>query len=165
MSEKAMGDSHTKSVEIERVLDAPIERVWAMWTEPALFATWYGPEGATIPTAEFDHRVGGIRLVVMQMETPNGTMQMGFAGEYLEIDEPGRLVYTEAPADTDGNPIPPEQAGMPADHPGTTRVIVVLEDAGGRTRMHLTHEGVPAGSPGEMGWNMALDKMVARLAD
>ena len=53
----------------------------------------------------------------------------------------------------------------PSSTPGTTRVIVVLEDAGGRTRMHLTHEGVPAGSPGEMGWNMALDKMVARLAD
>ncbi len=159
-----MSDSETKSVEIERILEAAVERVWAMWTEPGLFATWYGPDGATIPIAEFDHRVGGRRFVVMEMETPNGAVQMGFVGEYLEIKEPGRLVYTEGPADADGNPVPPEQAGMPADHPGTTRVIVVLEAAGRKTRMHLIHEGVPAGSPGEMGWNMALDKLVARLS-
>lgn len=159
-----MSDSETKSVEIERMLDAPIEKVWAMWAESEHFAAWYGPQGAVIPTSEFDQRVGGRRFVVMEMETPNGPMKMGFVGEFLEIDEPNRLVYTEAAADPEGNPLPPEQAGMPADHPGTTRVIVVLEAAGDKTKMQLTHEGVPAGSPGEMGWNMALDKLVALLA-
>jgi hypothetical protein len=33
----------------------------------------------------------------------------------------------------------------------------------GRTRMVLTHVGIPAGSPGAMGWNMAFDKLAALL--
>ena len=133
-----MSDDATDSVQIERTLDAPVGRVWAMWAEAEHFAQWYGPQGATIPVAEFDHRVGGRRFVVMEMDTPNGPMQMALVGEYLEIDEPSRLVYTEAPADAEGNPIPPEQAGMPPGHPGTTRVVVSLEPVGAQTRLQLS---------------------------
>jgi uncharacterized protein YndB with AHSA1/START domain len=153
------------SVEIERTVDAPIERVWQMWVDPDHFANWYGPAGARIPTAEFDHRPGGRRFVVMEMDTPDGAMQMALVGEYLEIEEPTRLVYTEAPADRGGRPLSPEEAGMPEGHPATTRVIVRLEARGGETLISLTHEGIPAGSPGEAGWNMALDKLVGLLAD
>ena len=49
----------TKDVRIERTFDAPIDLIWAMWTEPDHFANWYGPMGATIPKAEMDVRVGG----------------------------------------------------------------------------------------------------------
>ena len=45
-----------------------------------------------------------------------------------------------------------------------TEVIVELENLDGKTRMVMTHVGVPADSPGAMGWNMAIDKLVARLA-
>ena len=31
------------SVAIERIVDAPVHRVWQMWTDPVRFATWYGP--------------------------------------------------------------------------------------------------------------------------
>ena len=44
-------------------------------------------------------------------------------------------------------------------------IAVELEDLGGRTRMVLTHIGVPADSPGAAGWNMALDKLGARVAE
>ena len=53
---------------------------------------------------------------------------------------------------------------MPAGAPMETRVIVELEDLGGTTRMVMTHEGVPADSPGGMGWQMAIDKLEAHLA-
>jgi hypothetical protein len=33
----------------------------------------------------------------------------------------------------------------------------------GTTRMRLTHVGIAAGSPGAVGWTMALDKLAARL--
>ena len=57
----------------------------------------------------------------------------------------------------------PSAMGMPDGHPTTTEVIVELEDLGGRTRMVVTHVGVPADSPGAAGWAMALDKLAAAV--
>jgi uncharacterized protein YndB with AHSA1/START domain len=151
------------AVVIERVLDAPVERVWAMWTEPEHFAAWYGPAGAAIPVAEMDVRVGGARRVCMEVQAPNGAMQMWFAGEYREVVAGTRLVYTEFMADEHGDALPPEATGMPPDHPTVTEVTVELEDLGGRTRMVMTHAGIPADSPGAAGWEMAFAKLVDHL--
>jgi hypothetical protein len=46
----------------------------------------------------------------------------------------------------------------------TTEVRVELTDLGDRTRMVLTHSGVPADSPGAAGWTMAFDKLDAYAA-
>jgi uncharacterized protein YndB with AHSA1/START domain len=153
-----------QAVVIERILDAPANIIWQMWTEPAHFAAWYGPDGATIPVAKMDVRVGGTRLVGMELQTPDGTMQMWFSGEYREVVEPERLVYTESVSDPNGNVLSPSEMGMPPDHPITTEVIVELTDLGGRTKMVMTHLGIPGDSPGAAGWSMALDKLAAHLA-
>ena len=59
-----MADDNTgDAVVIERSFDAPIELIWAMWTDPDHFKEWYGPDGASIPVAKMDVRVGGSRLV------------------------------------------------------------------------------------------------------
>ena len=158
-----MTDSN--DVQIERTFDAPIDLIWAMWTEAEHFANWYGPMGARIPKAEMDVTVGGRRHIAMEMDTPNGAMQMFFVGEYREIDPKTRLVYSEALADADGNPMTPEQMGMPPGAPMETSVVVELEDLGERTRMVMTHHGVPADSPGAQGWAMAIDKMQSLVAD
>lgn len=155
----------TKDVQIERTFDAPIDLIWAMWTEAEHFANWYGPMGAQIPKAEMDVRVGGRRHIAMEMETPGGQMQMYFIGEYREIDPKTRLLYTEAMADADGNAMTAEQMGMPAGAPIETSVVVELEDLGGRTKMLMTHVGVPGDSPGGQGWTMAIDKLEARVAE
>jgi uncharacterized protein YndB with AHSA1/START domain len=152
------------AVVIERTFDAPASTIWQMWTDPEHFRAWYGPMGATIPTAEMDVSVGGKRLIAMQMQTPNGEMTMWFTGEYLEVDPTNRLVYTESMADETGRILSPADMGMPAGHPETTEVVVELEDLGTRTRMLLTHRGIPADSPGAMGWNMALDKLETYVA-
>ena len=155
----------TKDVQIERTFDAPINLIWAMWTEAEHFAAWYGPMGAKVPMAEMDVRVGGRRHIGMEMETPGGPMQMFFVGEYREVDPKTRLVYTESMADADGNAMTPEQMGMPAGAHAETVIVVELVDLGDRTRMVMTHIGVPADSPGGQGWAMAIDKMEARLAE
>lgn len=161
-----MNDESTEpAVVLERTLDAPADLVWRMWTEADHFATWYGPTGASIPVSEIDLRVGGQRRVAMEINGPQGPMQMWFVGEYREIDRPRRLVYTESMADPDGRVLSPAEMGMPDDHPTTTEVIVELVDLGDKTRMVVTHVGVPADSPGAAGWNMALDKLVVHLAD
>jgi len=154
----------TQSVTLERILDAPIDLVWQMWTEPEHFAAWYGPTGATVPVIEMDVTVGGTRHFCIEMQTPDGQSRMWFVGEYRVIDPPTRLVYTESMADPDGNRLSPEAMGLPGGHPEITEVTVELIDLDGRTRMVMTHEGIPADSPGAMGWNMALDKLEAHLA-
>ena len=151
------------SVVIERVFDAPVELVWQMWTDPAHFAAWYGPMGASIPVANLDVREGGRRHVCMEMQTPNGTMQMWFTGEFTEVVAPTRLVYTDAMSDEDGNVVSPAAMGMPEGHPESTEVIVELEESDGTTKMTMTHVGVPADSPGASGWGMAFDKLAAHL--
>ena len=151
------------AVVIERTIDAPASVVWQMWTEPEHFAAWYGPTGARIPVANMDVRVGGTRLVCMEMTTPNGPMRMWFTGEFREIVIHRRLVYTESIADEHGNILAPAAMGMPESHPTTTEIIVELEDVDGRTKMVLTHVGVPADSPGAAGWMMALDKLAVHV--
>jgi uncharacterized protein YndB with AHSA1/START domain len=148
-------------VVIERFFDVPVAVMWQMWTDPEHFKAWYGPTGASIPVAKMDVRVGGARLIGMEVQTPNGRMQMWFKGEYLEVVENRRLIFTETMADEDGNVVSPAAMGMPADHPTTTEVRVELEDVHGRTRMVLTHVGIPGDSPGAAGWVMAFDKLAA----
>jgi uncharacterized protein YndB with AHSA1/START domain len=152
------------AVVIERSFDAPVERIWQMWTDPELFKVWYGPSGASIPIANMDVRVGGTRLVCMEVESPNGPMQMWFTGEYREVVANERLVYTESMSDEHGNVSSPADMGMPDGHPTTTEIHVELMDIGGRTKMVLTHVGIPSDSPGAAGWSMALDKLVALVA-
>ena len=146
-------------VKIERVFDAPIDLVWRMWTDAALFQTWYGPNGMSVPVAEMDVTVGGTRKICMEMQMPDRTMSMWFTGAYKEITAPTRLVYTESMCDEHGTIIPPEQMGMPAGHPDITEVIVELTEEGGQTRMTMVHVGVPTGTAGEGGWMQAIDKL------
>jgi uncharacterized protein YndB with AHSA1/START domain len=151
------------AVVIERSFDAPVDLIWQMWTDPEHFKAWYGPDGATIPVAKMDVRVGGSRLVCMEMQPPDSPMQMWFTGEYREVVENQRLVYTESMSDENGNVSSPSDPAMAQGHPITTEVRVELEDLDGRTKMVMTHSGVPSDSPGAAGWAMALDKLAAHV--
>jgi uncharacterized protein YndB with AHSA1/START domain len=151
------------AVVIERSFDAPVDLIWQMWTDPEHFKAWYGPGGATIPVAKMDVRVGGARLLCMEVNSPNGQMQMWFAGEYREVVENERIVYTDFMSDANGNAVSPSDMGMPEGHPTTTEVRVELQEVGGRTKMVMTHSGIPAGSPGAAGWTMAFDKLAAHV--
>ncbi len=158
-----MTDNRIDAVVIERLVQAPASLVWRMWTEPEHFAAWYGPEGSSVPVATMDVRVGGERRICMELVRSDAVMQMWFVGEYREVVPGRRLVYTEAMADADGRVLSPAQLGMPGDHPVTTEVILDFEDLGARTRLTLTHVGIPAGSPGAQGWTAALDALELHL--
>jgi uncharacterized protein YndB with AHSA1/START domain len=161
MSEDSSGSQ--QALIIERTFDAPVELVWQMWTDPQHFAAWYGPESASVTVAKMDVRAAGTRLFCIEMQTPNGPMQMWFAGEYLEVVENARLVYTEFMSDEFGNVSTASDDGSAPGHPMTTEVRVELEDIDGRTKMLMTHAGIPADSPGAVGWVMAFDKLAARV--
>jgi uncharacterized protein YndB with AHSA1/START domain len=153
-----------QAVIIERIFDAPVELIWRLWTTPQHFAAWYGPEGATVTVTKMDVRVGGSRLFCMMMQTPNGPIQMWFAGEYREVVENVRLVYTECMSDESGNVPAESETAAAAGDLKITEVRVELENLGGRTKVRMTHAGIPADSPGAVGWAMAFDKFAARVA-
>lgn len=155
-------DATDESVVIVRELDHPVDLVWRMWTEPDHFAAWYGPAGASVPVAELDVTPGGRRRVCLEMTGPDGPMQMWFVGEFVEIDPPARLVYTESMGDADGNALGPDR--LPPGHPASTEVRVKLEARGAGTVLTVTHVGVPADSAGATGWNMALDSLALYLS-
>ncbi|MEX0351576.1 MAG: SRPBCC domain-containing protein [Paracoccaceae bacterium] len=150
-------------VRIQREFDAPIDLVWRMWTDPDLFKKWYGPMGMSVPTAEMDVVVGGVRKICMEMTSPERSMSMWFTGVYKEITPPTRLVYTESMCDADGVLIPPQSMGMPEGHPDITEVIVELSAIDGKTIMTMVHVGVPEGSAGAGGWGQAFDKLAGVL--
>ena len=97
------------------------------------------------------------------MASPDGSMKMWTTGEYKEIIPNERLVYTDSPADENGNVVSPSAMGMPEGYPTVTEVTVSLEDIGGRTKMVMTHAGIPADSPGVSGWNQAFDKLADHI--
>src|ERR1700681_3799556 len=51
---------------LTRLIDAPREKLFRCWTEPALIKQWFAPEPYTTPVAEVDLRVGGASNIVMQ---------------------------------------------------------------------------------------------------
>jgi uncharacterized protein YndB with AHSA1/START domain len=148
---------------IERTFPAPPETIWKLWTQPEHVASWYGPFGSAVPVADMDVRVGGARLLCMEVQTPQGPRRMWFTGTYLEVVVNRRLVYTDAMADEHGNVLAPGEMGMQAGYPTVTEVRVELEPVMSGTRMVLTHVGIPEGSPGAVGWAMAVDKLTEQL--
>ena len=144
------------AVVIERTFDAPIDLIWQMWTQPEHFKNWYGPQGFSVLVAEMDVRVGGKRLICMEMQTPDRIMKIWTTGEFTEIVPNTHLIYTESMADEKGNVV---SSGDEA--PTTTEVTVQLESTDGRTKMLMIHAGVPADSGANGGWEQAF----AKLAD
>ena len=77
---------------ITRAFDAPAELVFEAYTTPELVKRWWGFETSEWLVCEIDLRVGGQWRFVTRDEG----MEVGFHGEYREIDRPTRLVSTEA---------------------------------------------------------------------
>jgi uncharacterized protein YndB with AHSA1/START domain len=135
-----------------RVFDAPRERVWREWTDPAAFADWFGGVEAEVPlsTVAMDVRVGCSWRATMYAGPER--REIHWKGEYREVVEPERLVFTVS------------------DRPGDAYelVIVVLRDLeDGRTEMQFQQLGQMAAEQYERagrGWSSFFDRIDERLA-
>jgi uncharacterized protein YndB with AHSA1/START domain len=139
-------------VQIERVIDGPIESVFRAWTTVEGMRAWWGPGEFTTPYAEIDLRPGGSYLLVMQ--PPEGE-PLQLRGTYREVVPPTRLVYTWQ-----------WTVGVPDRRESV--VTVDFEDLGNRTKVSLVHgkfdEQVHPG-PYESGWESGLDKLAKYIAE
>jgi uncharacterized protein YndB with AHSA1/START domain len=154
----------TKELVLTRVFDAPRERVWKAWTNPAEVKRWWGPKTFTTPVAEIDLRIGG--KYVSAMRAPDGK-EYWSTGVYREIVPLRKLVLTDSFADPKGNVVPATYYGMSAEIPREMLITVTFEDLGGKTKMTLRHAGLPAGPDREgadQGWSESFDKLDAVLA-
>lgn len=78
---------------LERILNAPPEKVYRCWTDPELAKKWFAPRPWTTTRAEMDVRPGGGSLIVMR--SPEG-QEYPNPGVYLEVVPNKKLVVTDA---------------------------------------------------------------------
>ena len=78
-------------VEITRVLPAAPAAVFAAFSAPDALAKWWGPEGFSVPSLEFQPRVGDRYRI--EMQPPDGD-PFHLTGEFREVDPPSRLEFT-----------------------------------------------------------------------
>ncbi len=82
---KTTTSTDSRDLVLRRVIDAPREKVFKAWTEPALIKQWFAPLPWTTPVVEVDVRVGGSSLIVMR--GPDGS-EFPNRGVYLEVVRP-----------------------------------------------------------------------------
>jgi uncharacterized protein YndB with AHSA1/START domain len=78
---------------ITKLLDAPREKLFRCWTQPALLKQWFAPKPFTVASAEVDLRPGGGCTIVMR--SPEG-QEFPNPGIYLDIVPNQRIVFTDA---------------------------------------------------------------------
>jgi uncharacterized protein YndB with AHSA1/START domain len=143
-----------REIRIERIFNAPRDRVWKAMTDPKLVAQWWGRGNKLVVERLEVERGGHWRFVEHAPEGVNG-----FEGRFREVTPPSRVVQTF------------EWDGMPG------YVIIetaTLEDLGdGRTRLvntslfHTTEERdgfLQSGMEGGLNESYAaLDRLLAKL--
>jgi uncharacterized protein YndB with AHSA1/START domain len=141
-------------ITITRVFAAPRERLWKEWTEPEPFADWFGGGESEVPldTVSMDVRPGGTWRLTMFVDP--GRHEIQWTGEYREVVEPERLVFTVSDQ-------PAEEA--------YELVTVVFNDLGdGRTEMLFEQRGRMSAEQYERaanGWSSFFDRIAERLAE
>jgi uncharacterized protein YndB with AHSA1/START domain len=141
----------TGDILITRILDAPRELVFKVWTDPKHVAQWWGPGGFTNPVCELDLRPGG--AIRIHMRAPNGSVHP-MTGVYQEILEPEKLVFTSAALDEDGTPL------------FEILNTVTFAEQGRKTKLTLhatviktTAQAAPYLVGAEMGWTQSLQRL------
>lgn len=129
-----------ETIRFERIYDAAIEDVWALWTTREGLEAWFAPEGMRFEVSTLDLRVGGAFNHVM---TAVGTEEIAYlaqlgrppvaqvSGRFIEIVHHRRLGIR---FDID---FVPGVESYPYD------MVVELHDEAGRVRMVLTADRHP----------------------
>ncbi|HWT13380.1 MAG TPA: SRPBCC domain-containing protein [Allosphingosinicella sp.] len=136
-------------VTVERRIEAPPERVFDAWLDPARAGRWlFATPDGTMERVEIDARVGGR----FQIDERRGGELAEHFGEYLEIDRPNRLVFSFAAL---------RGAGF-------TRVTVTIAPDGDCSRLTLVHEMDPRWAEYEdrtrEGWTRILEGLAGTVA-
>jgi uncharacterized protein YndB with AHSA1/START domain len=137
------------SLTLKRRFNAPAEKVYAAWTQPAQIAQWFGPDAGGVSHADADVRTGGRYTVIFQTEDGE---EHHVSGVYREVVPNRKLAFTWAWRST------PERESL---------VTVLIEPQGEDSLFTLIHEQFfdePARDRHRDGWSGSLDKLARHLA-
>jgi uncharacterized protein YndB with AHSA1/START domain len=126
-----------REIVITRKFDAPAALIFKAWTTPELVKRWWGFDSSQWLVCEIDLRVGGGWRYVTREE---GGYEVGFHGEYREIDAPKRLVNTEVfegmpPTEKEGGAL--DTITFSEENGVTTMTINVLHSCKEHRDMHI----------------------------
>jgi len=114
-------DADARTLTITARFDAPIHRVWEVWSDPRQLERWWGPPMYPATVTEHDLAPGG--TVAYTMTGPDGDRHRG-RWHVLAVDPPHRLEFEDGVADADG--------------PTSVVRVALSELAGGGTQMVIT---------------------------
>lgn len=162
-----------KGIVIEKIFDAPREKVWKAWTDPEMVKKWWGPKDFWAPSIKIDLRVGG--KYIFAMHGPKGSewdRDLYSSGIYKEIAPMEKLVVSDYFSDENGNKTNPTEHGLSTDMPTEMTVTVRFEDAGdNKTKLSIEYPRPESdeqfeamkNSGMEEGWGTSLDKLAESL--
>jgi uncharacterized protein YndB with AHSA1/START domain len=138
------------TLKIDRVLPARATEVFAAFADPERLSAWWGPKGFSIPSLEFEPRVGAAYRI--EMQPPEGDA-FHLAGVFREVDPPSRLAFTF-------NWEPPDAEDV------ETIAALSFRDAGGSTAVSFSQGPFKTEARRDLhrdGWTDSFDKLEALL--
>jgi uncharacterized protein YndB with AHSA1/START domain len=149
--DQTMG-SDELTLQLKRVLPAVPAVVFAAFSDADELARWWGPRGFSIPSLEFEPRVGaGYRI---EMQPPEGD-RFHLTGEFREVDPPARLAYSFVWEQPDPDDM-------------ETQVDLRFRDLGKSTEVTMTQGPFRTEARRALhrdGWTDSLEKLERLLAD
>lgn len=134
------------TVNLHRVLKAPVERVFRAFSQPAAKAVWLPPFGFVCQVHSFDFKVGGNYRMSFQNFT--NEQSHSWSGTFTTIKHNELIVYKDKFDDP--------------NLPGEITVTVSLKSVMCGTELTIKQEGIPSVIPTEMcylGWQESLVKL------
>jgi len=134
-------------LQLNRIVPASRERVFAAWTTPEAIKVWFGPDSCRVLDVQVDLRVDGEYCFSLSTEDLG---EIKVHGRYLEVTPPTKLIYTW------------RWEGNPELTVGTSLVTVEFTSAGTFTEIRLTHEQLPSIESRDdhgHGWSGTFDKL------
>jgi len=146
------GEDGPYEITIVYLFDAPRELVFRNWVDPDNVRTWFAPDNCTVTFCEVDARPGGKWRVEYRYDFGGSYIEYG---EFHEVAEPERLVFSLTQEDGDGN-IGPK-----------TLVTVRFASKGAKTEMTFHQAGFKTSTKRDNnieGWNECFRKLEAHMA-
>ena len=147
-----MARSDQLTLEMKRVLTAVPSVVFEAFCDSSELAKWWGPEGFTVSSLEFDPRVGETYRI--EMQPPEGD-PFYLTGELREVDPPARLAYTFVWEDPDPDDVE-TLAGLSFRDLGESTEVAVTQGPFKTEARRALHRD---------GWTDGFDKLEGLIAN